>query len=119
MNRDSTSGLDARSQRAVAELRNAISHRYPAAAFEVSRAPDDPQSIHLIVTVDVDDPDEVGDLVIDRVVEMQAEEGIPIHVIPVRPSRRVSGASRTPDASPTVRRPRTIPLLGSISPTSR
>jgi hypothetical protein len=50
---------------------------------------DDPASIHLITTVDVDDPDEVGDLVIDRVVELQVEERIPLHVIPVRPVERV------------------------------
>jgi hypothetical protein len=76
--------LDERVRQAVAELRATILERYPAATFVLTRSPDDPRSIHLEAIADVDDPDEVGDLVIDRVVEMQAEEGISIHVIPLQ-----------------------------------
>ena len=32
---------------------------------------------------DVEDLDEVGDLVVERVVTLQVDEGIPIHVIPL------------------------------------
>ncbi len=74
--------LDARTQRALTELQTTIADQYPTATFEVSRAADDPHIIHLITTVDVDDPDEMGDLVIDRVVELVAEVGIPVYVIP-------------------------------------
>ena len=39
--------------------------------------------------VDVDDPDEVVDRFIDRLVTLQVEDSLPLHVIPVRtPARR-------------------------------
>lgn len=87
--------LDERTNNALAELQNMISQRYPTARFEVARAADDPHIIHLVTIVDVDDPDEVGDLVIDRVVELVGEERIPIHVIPVHSPERVLAAVRT------------------------
>jgi hypothetical protein len=98
--------LDERTQRAVQELEGTIRQHYPTATFELSGAVDDPASIHLITTVDVDDPDEVGDLVIDRVVELQAEEGIPLHVIPVRPLKCVLAELKTRPARPYSRLPR-------------
>lgn len=111
--------ISERARGAIAELQYTIASQYPDATFELARAPDDPQSIHLIATVDVDDPDEVGDLVIDRVVEMQAEEGIPIHVIPMRPLERVRASLQAQQASRTARPPRTIPLLGGLRSSGR
>ena len=108
-----------RAQAASVELQRIIAERYPEATFELAQAPDDPHSIHLIATVDVDDPDEVGDLVIDRVVEMQAEEGIPIHVIPIRPPARVRAAAEAQQANTAARQRRTIPLLGGLPASSR
>jgi hypothetical protein len=84
--------LDERTQRAVTELETRILERYPTASFVVTRSLEDPASIHLDAVVDVDDPDEVGDLVVDRVVELQADEGIPIHVIPLRTPERIAAA---------------------------
>jgi hypothetical protein len=110
---------NARAQAASVELQRIIADRYPGATFELAQAPDDPHSIHLIATVDVDDPDEVGDLVIDRVVEMQAEEGIPIHVIPIRPLERVRAAAEAQQANTAARQPRTIPLLGGLPSSTR
>lgn len=81
--------LDARTRQAVEELQGTIGARYPAATFEVVRAADDPTSIHLIASVDVEDPDEVGDLVLDRVVQLQVDEHIPVHVIPIRTPERI------------------------------
>jgi hypothetical protein len=81
--------LDERTKTAIAELEGTIKERYPSAQFEVTRAADDARILHLITTVDVDDPDEVGDLVIDRVAELVAEEGLPIHVIPIRTPERI------------------------------
>lgn len=46
-------------------------------------------SMWLIATVDVEDPDEALDLVIERVVAMQVEEGIRLHLLPERPAERV------------------------------
>jgi prevent-host-death family protein len=104
--------FEERTRNAIAELQQAISGRYPAAQFEVSHAADDPDIIHLITLVDVDDPDEVGDLVIDRVTELVAEERIPIHVIPVRTPERIRASLQE---ERTRRRPaRSIRLLGDL-----
>lgn len=78
-----------RMQSALDELRGLIRARYPQARFSVARGHDEPENVHLITTVDLEDADEVLDLVIDRLVELQVEERIPVHVIPVRPVRRV------------------------------
>jgi hypothetical protein len=98
--------LDERTQRAVQELEETIRLRYPTATFELACGVDDPASIHLITTVDVDDPDEVGDLVIDRVVELQVDEAIPLHVIPVRPLGRVLAELKKRPERPYSRLPR-------------
>ena len=49
-----------------------------------------PEVTHLTTTVDVDDPDEVVDLVIDRMLELTIDEGIPVYVIPIRTPERVA-----------------------------
>ncbi len=84
--------LDERTRQAIDELQRAISARYPSTTFEVVPAPDDPDSIWLIATADVEDTDEVGDLVLDRVVSLIADEGIYVHVIPVRTPERIEAA---------------------------
>jgi hypothetical protein len=86
--------FDRRVQDAVRELQQMLLQRYPDATFEITPGPDDPESIHLIATVDVEDSDTVLDVVIDRLLELQVEERLPVHVIPVRPSERVDGGSR-------------------------
>ena len=39
--------------------------------------------------VDVEDTDEVVDVFIDRMLEMQIDEDLPVYVIPVRPLSRI------------------------------
>ena len=39
--------------------------------------------------VDVEDPDAVLDVVLERVLELRVEAGVPVHVIPLRPPERV------------------------------
>jgi hypothetical protein len=85
-----------RVQHAIQELQTLIQGRFPSASFIVSRGEDAPENLHLITTVDIDDTDEVLDLVIDRVVELQVEEEIPIHVIPVRSPERVLAELQSP-----------------------
>jgi hypothetical protein len=80
--------LDERTRQAIAELQGAIAARYPTTIFALERNPEDPASIHLLAVADVDDPDEVGDLVVERVIALQVDEGIPLHVIPLRASER-------------------------------
>jgi len=73
-----------RVREAADELKAMIRQQYPNAQFQLVRAADQQRSWHLRAMVDVDDPDEVGDLVSDREIDMLVEERIPIHVIPVR-----------------------------------
>jgi len=107
--------LDEHMQQAVDELQSTILGKYPAAHFELSRSPDDPRMIHLDTTVDLDDAGEVLDLVLDRLVELQVEQGIPIHVIPIRTPERVAASLQAgPARRRTMRRRRTFPLLGKL-----
>lgn len=75
---------------AAEELKGLIRAKYPDAEFKLVRAVDQQRSWHLLAMVDVDDLDDVGDLVIDREVDMLTEEHIPIHVIPIEPRERAA-----------------------------
>lgn len=106
--------LDERTRQAIQEVREIIASRYPTTTFELARAADDPRSIHLLAIVDVDDPDEVGDLVVDRVVAFQVDDGIPLHVIPLRTPQRVQMALEV-DRGVQWRPARSVRLLGETA----
>jgi hypothetical protein len=84
-------GLEERRRQAIDELQETITARYPTTTFALECSPEDLASIHLVAVADVDDPDEVGDLVVERVVDMQSA-GIPLHVIPMRTPARSHAA---------------------------
>lgn len=86
--------LDLGIRQAIEEIRGIIEQRYPGAEFEITRGHDEPENIHLMTTVDLDDPDEVSDLVDDRLVELQVDERIPLYVIPVRTPERIRASLR-------------------------
>ena len=94
MNRERTQALDPRITRALDELTDLIRTQYPDAQFAVERGADDPEAIHLTTTVDIEELEDVVDLVIDRLLELQVEERLPIHVIPLRPLERVIAAEQ-------------------------
>ena len=73
--------LDPRIEAALEELQACIRGRYPAAQFRIGTSPDDPAIIELVTIVDDDDPNEVLDLVVDRQMELQIEDGLPIFVV--------------------------------------
>jgi hypothetical protein len=73
---------------AIEELKTMITEHYPDAQFSIERAPDEPKSIHLVPTVDIDDAGDVADLVLNRVLDFQ-DQGLRLHVIPIRPIERV------------------------------
>ena len=77
------------------ELRGIITDRWPSATFSVSRGEDNPEGIHLNATVDVEDPEDVLDVVIDRLVALHTNQELPIHVIPIRPIEKVIDELRT------------------------
>lgn len=85
---------DPRLQAALQELTELVKAHYPTAAFSLEHGADDPDAIHLVTTVDVDDPDEVVDLTIDRELQLQVDEGLPVHVIPRRTPARVEELRR-------------------------
>jgi len=80
---------DARIEAALEELRGTIKRRYPDATFEVAFDLEECGDIDLITTVDLDDPFDVHDLVVDRLIQIQVDEGIPLHVLPMRTAERV------------------------------
>lgn len=94
-----------RMQRAVEELKGLVRERYPQATFQVTRSPDDRRSIHVVTTVDVPDTTEVVDAVLDRVLQLQIEEKLPVHVIPVRPRERALAMLRERGATEQPGRP--------------
>jgi len=89
MSRERLEESDPRIQQAVAELQALIAARYPTATFSVGPGGENPEGTYLTACVNLDDPDAVLDLVIDRVLELQIEEHLPIHVVPVRTPERV------------------------------
>ncbi|MBA2598878.1 MAG: hypothetical protein H0V00_19835 [Chloroflexia bacterium] len=110
----SDDGFDERTRQAIREVQAVIAARYPATIFELARAADDPRGIHLLAITDVDDPDEVGDLVIDRIVALQVDEGIPLHVIPLRMPERVQAALVADRRRVAPRSARLVRLLGDL-----
>lgn len=56
----------------------------PVAAFATDDGCD-PVATYLVTTIDVGDTDEIVDIIGDRLVELQVEEGHPIDVAPSRP----------------------------------
>ena len=77
-------------QQAVVELQQLIQARYPDAVFEVGPGGDDPEGTSITAIVDLDDPDEVMDLVIERLLTFQIEELLPIQIVPIRTPERVA-----------------------------
>lgn len=77
-------------QRAVIELIDAMRQQYPTAQFEVRRGTEDPEETFIMVTVDLEDPDEILAPILDRLLTMQLDDGLPIYVIPMHTRRRIA-----------------------------
>lgn len=69
---------------AIAELQAAVAQRYPAATFEVFQG-EDPTGTYLRATVDVEDTDEVVESVLDRLLTLQVDQGLPVQLVVSRP----------------------------------
>lgn len=81
-------------QQAVDELQQLILATYPDTVFEVGSGGDNPDGTYITAIVNSDDPDEVMDLVIDRLLQLQIDELLPVYVIPVRTPERVAQMRR-------------------------
>ena len=87
---------------ALTTLTGLIRDRYPAAAFDVFEG-EDPEGVYLRATIDLEDPDEVMDAVVDALYDVQVERSLPVYVIPVQPLERAAAQLREP-------RPRREPI---------
>jgi hypothetical protein len=101
--------LDPTRQQAVTELARLISSHYPSARFALRTGIDDPGATYLTATVDIEDPDAVLDIVEERLLALQLDEGIPIYVLPVHTPARVAD---------TIRRVRKREPAGALQPTA-
>jgi len=97
MRPESNIPLTLRMEEAVHELKRLITERFPQAAFVVEEG-FDPKGTYLVTTVDIVDTDEVIDVVGDRLVELQVDEGLPVYVTPLRPIKRVIAQLREQEA---------------------
>src|SRR5215212_9705763 len=82
--------LEPRMKAAVAEMKDRVLSHFPTATFRLDRSDEDPTIVHLVTIVDIDDPDEVTDLVIDRMGELLINEDLPLFVIPIHTPERVA-----------------------------
>ena len=71
--------LTPRLQGAVDELQHLIRRVDPLATFQVVPG-DDPTGTYVLPTVDVEDTELVMDAYMDRLLTLQIDEGLPIHV---------------------------------------
>lgn len=88
MPRPEASITEVRLRDAITELTDAILQEFPDTTFEI-RPGDDSDATFVTAVVDLDDPDKVVDCFIDRLLTLQIEEGLRLHIVPVRtPDRR-------------------------------
>ncbi len=97
--------LTPRIKEAIHELGGLITDHFPQATFVIEEG-FDPEGVYMIAIVDIADTDEVIDVIGDRLVELQVDEGLPLYVTPLRPIERVMtelrkrGASTPPASLP-------------------
>lgn len=76
--------LSPRIETAIAELEKLISDRYPEATYEILNGTD-PNGVWLLAEVDVEDLLDVSDVIAERELELQVDEGLALYVFPTRP----------------------------------
>ncbi len=90
-----------RIREAIADLEKLVRQSYPDATFEISEG-DDPSGTYVWATVDTTDNDKVMDLVVDRLLELQVDQKLPIYFVPVRPFERIAEELKQPNRSVSV-----------------
>lgn len=90
---DSVTADDPRVQAAFAEMQALIRAHHPRTTFRIRPVGDMP-GLWMIATVDLEDPDDIIDLFIDRLLEIQITEGLPIHVLPEQTTERYAETRR-------------------------
>ena len=77
---------------AVEELTALILSRYPNADLTVDEG-EEPDGAYITAAVDVEDPDEVTGLVIDRTLALQIDEQVPVYVVPIRSAGQIAASA--------------------------
>lgn len=80
---------DPRMKAAVDDLQELILTHYPSTTFTVGEA-EEPDGVYMRAIVDVDDTDDVIDVFLDRLVDLQVEDNLPIYVVTVRTPERIA-----------------------------
>ena len=80
--------MNGRLNEAREEIEAVITKVYPKAQFSHLWL-DDPEGMHLRVVVPVDDPEEIFNLIADRLLRFQVAEGLPLYLVPLRPVGQV------------------------------
>ena len=73
---------------AIAELRGLIAARFPQATFAVFEG-EDPAGVYLEATADLEDSEALLEPVLDRLVAMHVDEGLPVYVLTAQPLARI------------------------------
>jgi hypothetical protein len=84
---------DERMLAAIGEIKQLILSGFPEATFSVGYG-DDPFGVYIDAVVDVEDRFEVMDLYTDRLVDMQIEDELPLHVLVLRTPERNAAIMR-------------------------
>lgn len=71
-------------QEFLEEFKGLIGAAYPKATFDVEVG-GEPDGVYLIVTIDLKDTEEVLGVVMNRILEVQIDERLPVYVLPLRP----------------------------------
>jgi len=80
---------DPKMQAAVDEMKELITSHFPSTTYTLDEA-DDPESVYMRAIVDVDDTDDVIEIILDGLVDLQVDDGLPIYVVPVRTPERIA-----------------------------
>jgi uncharacterized protein (UPF0332 family) len=79
---------------ALSQLQALVRVQHPTATFTIASG-EDPDGVYLLASVDVEDTDVVIDAVIDYLLDVQIEQGLPVYVIPLRPLERIEASLRS------------------------
>jgi hypothetical protein len=85
--------MDPRIASAIEELKRLIADRYPEAHFTTFKG-EDPEGFYLRATIDREDSSDAMEVVLDKLYELQVEEGLPLYVVTSQPPRRVAATLR-------------------------
>ncbi len=84
---------------AIEELKGLIAAQYPDATFE-SYEGDDPAGIYLCATVDIEDSSDALTPALDKLYDLEVEQGLPIYVVTSQPMTRIAAQLKARASEP-------------------